>query len=75
MSLRCWKYVLALCAFGSAMWAQSPPSGIAGEWNGTISGKLRMELQIEKADGPGVQGRPREPGSRQRQAPHRRDFI
>ena len=46
MPMQCWKCVLALCAFGPAIWSQTPD--ITGEWNGKIAGKLRVILRIEK---------------------------
>lgn len=42
-----WKYALVACSFAIA--AQSQPAGPSGDWNGSIAGRLRIVLHLDKA--------------------------
>jgi pimeloyl-ACP methyl ester carboxylesterase len=41
------RCLLVLCLLGSALWSQ--PARIAGEWDGTIVGKLRVIVRVDRA--------------------------
>lgn len=43
------KTTLLFCALAATLWPQSSPPGITGEWSGTIAGKLRIIVRVDRA--------------------------
>ena len=48
------RCLLVLCLLGSALWSQ--PARIAGEWDGTIVGKLRVIVRVDCAPDNSLRG-------------------